>query len=80
MQITKCDRCGTEIGQGEPRYKVIIANSAPGVRETEKVVDDLCSTCRMQLREFFRPTEPVPALFNTDKARKESLRKPENCQ
>ena len=73
MQITKCDRCGAEIGQGEPKYKVIIGDNAPGAfRKMEEVIDNLCSTCRMQLREFFRPTEPVLTLFNTDKARKEA--------
>ena len=73
MQITKCDRCGAEIGQGKPKFKVIIENSAPGVfRETEEVIDDLCSTCRFQLHEFFHPTEPVPVLLNTDKVRKEA--------
>ena len=73
MQITKCDRCGAEIRQGEPKYKVIIENNAPGAfREMEEVVDDLCSTCRMQLREFFRPTEPMSVFLNTDKVRKEA--------
>lgn len=73
MQITKCDRCGAEIEQGKPKFKVIIENNAPGVfRETEEVIDDLCSTCRFQLREFFHPTEPVPVLLNTDKTRKEA--------
>ena len=73
MQITKCDRCGAEIEQGKPKFKVFIENSAPGVfRETEEVIDDLCSTCRMQLREFFHPTEPVPVFLNTDKVRKEA--------
>lgn len=68
MQITKCDRCGAEIEQGKPKFKVIIENSAPGVfRETEEVVDDLCSTCRFQLRDFFHPVEitPIP-LFNSN--------------
>lgn len=68
MQITKCDRCGAEIEQGKPKFKVIIENSAPGVfRETEEVVDDLCSTCRFQLREFFHPVEiPLIPLFNSN--------------
>lgn len=73
MQITKCDRCGAEIGQGEPKFKVTIENSAPGAfRETKEVIDDLCSTCRFQFRDFFHQTEPVPVLLNADKVRKEA--------
>ena len=61
-----------EIGKMERKFRVFIENSAPGAfRETEEVIEDLCNSCRLQLREFFHPTEPVPVLVNTDKVRKE---------
>lgn len=72
MQITKCDRCGMEIGKMERTFRIIIESSAPGAfRETNEVIDDLCNACRLQLREFFHPTEPALVLINTDKIRKE---------
>lgn len=74
MIIVKCDRCGAEIAKEAQKYRVeIIANrDANSDGYVEEIINDLCDHCRMQLREFFRPTEPVPTLFNTDKARKEA--------
>lgn len=61
-----------EIGKMERTFRIIIESSAPGAfRETNEVIDDLCNACRLQLREFFHPTEPALVLINTDKIRKE---------
>lgn len=61
-----------EIGKMGRKFRVFIENSALGAfHETEEVIEDLCNSCRLQLREFFHPTEPAPVLINTDKIRKE---------
>lgn len=73
MLIRKCDRCGMEIEPRADRYRIeIVKMSEQDTENVEEVIDDLCSTCRMQLREFFRPTEPMPVFLNTDKVRKEA--------
>ena len=73
MLIRKCDRCGMEIEPCADRYRIeIVKMSEQDTENVEEVIDDLCSTCRMQLREFFRPTEPMPVFLNTDKVRKEA--------
>lgn len=59
-----------EITKTEKKFKVTIEEKT--CLEEDEVIDDLCGTCRMQLREFFHPTEPVPVLLNTDKVRKEA--------
>jgi len=71
MLIRKCDRCGMEIEPRADRYRIkIVKMSEQDTENVEEVIDDLCRTCRMQLREFFRPTEPMPVFFNADKIKK----------
>ena len=58
-----------EITKTEKKFKVTIEEKT--CLEEDEVIDDLCDTCRLQLREFFHPTEPALVLLNADKVRKE---------